>query len=249
MQTTTQYSNKFAVKTEAFEGPMELLIELVEKRKLLINDISLAEVTDEYMRRVSEMQEASLPNTAQFVNLAATLLLIKSKSLLPILDLSEDEETDIEDLEERLRKYQIYRDAGIVMSVGFGKKMLYEPEYTPPREPLFVPDSYCNLTEISNALERVLYNLPKTPVEKPRVKVRPTITLEEMMDTLRKRIENQVQTKFSEIRAREPEHKNVIVGFLAILELFKQGNIIITQSNAFDDIHMEMEEQVTPKYY
>ena len=65
----------FSVKTDHFEGPLELLIELVEKRKLLINNISLAEVTDEYMTRVQEMQEQSLPHTAQFVALAATLLL------------------------------------------------------------------------------------------------------------------------------------------------------------------------------
>jgi len=82
----------FAIKTEVFEGPMDLLLDLVEKRKLLINDISLAEVTDEYMRHVATMQEASLPGTAQFVQMAATLLLIKSKSLLPVLELTEDEE-------------------------------------------------------------------------------------------------------------------------------------------------------------
>ena len=82
----------FSIKTHVFEGPLELLIELCEKRKLLINDISLAEVTDEYIRRVSEMQEKSLPNTAQFIGLAATLLLIKSKSLLPVLELTKEED-------------------------------------------------------------------------------------------------------------------------------------------------------------
>ena len=75
MTTTTA----FAIKTDNFEGPLEILIELVEKRKLLINDISIAEVTDEYMQTVSAMQELSLPNTAQFITIAATLLLIKSK--------------------------------------------------------------------------------------------------------------------------------------------------------------------------
>ena len=83
---------QFEVKTSAFEGPLDLLLDLVEKRKLLINDISIAEVTDEYMRQVSLMQELSLPNTAQFVALAATLLLIKSKSLLPVLELTQEEE-------------------------------------------------------------------------------------------------------------------------------------------------------------
>lgn len=238
----------FAIKTETFEGPMELLIELVEKRKLLINDISLAAVTDEYMQMVSAMQELSLPNTAQFVSLAATLLLIKSKSLLPILDLTDEETASIEDLEERLRHYQLYRDAAQDITNHFGKSVLYEPEYNPPREPLFHPDDYCAIPALEEAMYRVLTSLPKTEV-KPTAKVRPTISLEDMMSRLQKRIENQMQTRFSEIRATETEHKNVIVGFLAILELFKQGNILITQADRFADIHLEMERTNIPKYY
>lgn len=238
----------FAIKTEAFEGPMELLIELVEKRKLLINDISLAQVTDEYMQTVSAMQELSLPNTAQFITLAATLLLIKSKSLLPVLDLTTEEEASIEDLEMRLKHYQIYRDAGLMLQSVFGKKMMYEPEYTPPREPIFAPDKYCNASEIEAAMYRVITGLPKFE-RKPTAKVRPTISLEDMMTRLKRRIEQQMQTKFSEIRATETDHKNVIVGFLAILELFKQGNIIITQAGRFDDIHLELERPNTPRYY
>jgi segregation and condensation protein A len=238
----------FAIKTETFEGPMELLIELVEKRKLLINDISLAEVTDEYMQTVSAMQELSLPNTAQFVSLAATLLLIKSRSLLPVLDLSEEEEMTIEDLEERLKRYQVYRDAAHQLQAIFGQRVMYEPEYTPPREPMFLPDQHCKLNELKAAMARVLTDLPKKTI-KPTAKVRPTISLEEMMDKLQKRIERQMKTRFSEIQAGENERKNVIVGFLAILELFKKGNLIITQVSQFEDIHIELEQTNTPRYY
>lgn len=227
---------------------MELLIELVEKRKLLINDISLAQVTDEYMQTVSAMQELSLPNTAQFVSLAATLLLIKSKSLLPVLDLTSEEETSIDDLEQRLKHYQIYRDAALELQSIFGINRMYEPEFTPPRAPLFTPDDHCSTSTLTEAMYDVLTNLPKTE-EKPKAKVRPTISLEDMMHKLQKRIESQMQTRFSELRATETEHKNVIVGFLAILELFKQGNIIITQAKRFEDIHMELERAHTPRYY
>ncbi|MCB9816052.1 segregation/condensation protein A [Candidatus Nomurabacteria bacterium] len=244
MTTTTA----FAIKTETFEGPMELLIELVEKRKLLINDISLASVTDEYMQTVSAMQELSLPNTAQFITLAATLLLIKSKSLLPVLDLTSEEEASIDDLEQRLKLYQLYRDASLELQLYFGKTNMYEPEYVPPREPLFVPDVYCNVSSLNVAMQEVLAGLPKNE-PKPTAKVRPTVSLEDMMERLQRRIEQQMRTKFSEIRAGETEHKNVIVGFLAILELFKQGNILITQEGRFNDIHMELERADTPRYY
>jgi len=241
-------STAFAIKTETFEGPMELLIELVEKRKLLINDISLAAVTDEYMQTVSVMQELSLPNTAQFISLAATLLLIKSKSLLPILDLTDEEESSIEDLADRLKKYQIYRDAGLVMQTEFGRQNMYEPEYVPPREPFFSPDEFCTTTALGEAMYRVLTSLPKNE-PKPIVKVKPVISLEDMISKLQNRIEKKISTSFSEIRAHETEHKSVIVGFLAILELFKQGNIIITQSGKFEDIHLELKKTDTPKYY
>ncbi|MCA9367148.1 segregation/condensation protein A [Candidatus Kaiserbacteria bacterium] len=249
MNTVVLDVERFAVKTEVFEGPLELLIELVEKRKLLINDISLAAVTDEYMQRVSAMQERSLPGTAQFVALAATLLLIKSKSLLPVLELTEEEEASIDDLQERLRQYQIVRDAAVNVAARFARRPLFTPEYTPPRDPLFIPDDYCTVSELQNAMHRVLTELPQPEAPKPKVQVKPTISLEEMMLRLQRRIETQLQTKFSELRAGETEHKNVIVGFLAILELCKQGTVLVRQAVRFDDIEIELEKQGTPRYY
>lgn len=225
-----------------------MLIELVEKRKLLINDISLAEVTDEYIHQVSEMQEKSLPHTAQFVQLAATLLLIKSKSLLPVLALTKDEEATIEDLEERLKQYQVYRDAGAVLASQWGRNILYAPRFITPKEAIFVPDEFCTLDALREAMNTVLQNLPKKEI-KPKVQVKQTISLEAMMQSLQKRIENQLKTTFSQMRSEAPEHKTVIVGFLAILELVKQGNVLVTQLGRFDDIEIELEQRNTPRYY
>ncbi|NBC30173.1 MAG: segregation/condensation protein A [Spirochaetes bacterium] len=237
-----------AIKTTVFEGPLELLIELVEKRKLLINDISLAEVTDEYMQRVSAMQELSLPNTAQFVALAATLLLIKSKSLLPVLELTTEEESAIDDLEERLQRFAVYREGAHVLSSRFGAQPLYTPEYTPPREPIFAPDPYCSRAELRAAMERVLAELPKQ-AEKPVAAVTPTISLEAMISRLQDRIERRLRTRFSELRATEPDRKNLVVGFLAILELCKQGGVLVRQEHRFADIEIEREHAGTPRYY
>lgn len=238
----------FSFKSNVFEGPLELLIELVEKRKLLINDISLAEVTDEYIKQVNDMQEKSLPHTTQFVQLAATLLLIKSKSLLPVLELSKEEEVMIDDLEDRLRKYQIYREAGVHLASIFGTSVLYSPRFVTPKDTLFLPDDFCNSDSLHEAMRNVLQNLPQKEV-KPKVKVKQTISLEEMMQNLQKRIETQIRTKFSQIRAEAPEHKTVIVGFLAILELVKQGNVLVTQISRFEDIEIELEQGNTPRYY
>ncbi len=240
--------SNFSVKTDVFEGPLELLLELVERRKLLINDISLASVTDEYMRQVSLMQEMSLPNTAQFINLAATLLLVKSKSLLPVLELTDEEETSIDDLEERLRKYQIIRDSALILQSIFGSKSMYAPQFTPPTVPVFVTDEYCTIDSLQSAINSVINDLPQKETQaKAQIKV--TISLEDMMKKLQDRITKSLHVRFSQLHAGETEKKVVIVGFLAILELFKQGNLLITQVNRFSDIEIELDKGQTPTYY
>lgn len=240
-------SSVFAIKTDVFEGPMELLLELVEKRKLLINDISLAAVTDEYMQEVSVMQERSLPNTAAFVQLAATLLLIKSKSLLPVLTLTEEEESAIDDLEERLKQYQIYKQAAESIAAVFGNTVLHERQYVPSAEPLFHPDTHTTTDALVEAMGRVLRNLPIKEV-KPKVQVRPVISLEQMIDRLHQRIETARQTSLHELVAGEAEPKTLIVGFLAILESVKQGSILVAQLNRYDDITVERQSLSTPQY-
>lgn len=240
--------SNFSIKTEVFEGPLELLLELVERRKLLINDISLASVTDEYMKQVSEMQEMSLPNTAQFIALAATLLLVKSKSLLPVLELTEEEESSIDDLELRLKKYQIYRDVAAKLAEQFGQTSMYAPQFQPPKEPIFAPDQFCEITSLHEAIKSVLNDLPKKE-EKAKATVKAVISLEEMMSNLENRIRQNLQIKFSELHKGETERKVVIIGFLAILELFKQGNLIIDQTERYADIEITLDKTVTPRYY
>lgn len=238
----------FHIKTDRFEGPLELLLELVEKRKLLINDISLAEVTNEYLEMVSAMQERSLPHTAQFVALAATLLLIKSKSLLPVLELTTEETEKIEDLEATLRYYQIFRDAGATVRGTFGQTMLCERPVSAVYEPLFAPDQHCTVTHLHQTLYELVHELPLTP-PKPKVQLAPTVTLEEMIDRLSKRIARDFKLSFSSLHDGELERKTIAVGFLAVLELCKQGTIIVHQERHFAEIEIEASRFETPRYY
>lgn len=240
-------ATQFSIKTPVFEGPLDLLIDLVEKRKLLINDISLAAVTDEYMATVGKMQEMSLPGTANFVALAATLLLIKSKSLLPVLELTEEEESSIEELEERLRLYQIYRVAAATVAEAFGVRVMHERQYVPERRPLFLPDEFCSKSSLHEAMYRVVAELPVKP-EQPKVQVKKVVSLEEMIDKLHQRIERQWKMKFSELVADSTERHTLIVGFLAILESVKQGSILVSQMNRFEDIEIERSQPTVPNY-
>jgi segregation and condensation protein A len=104
-------SSALTVKTQVYEGPLDLLLELIEKRKLLINDISLAAVAEEYIGKIKSLAELPVAETAEFVALASTLLLIKSRSLLPTLELSGEEERDIKELQYRLEVYKIIKES------------------------------------------------------------------------------------------------------------------------------------------
>ncbi len=230
---------------------MELLIDLVEKRKLLINDISLTAVTDEYMEYVTALKERSLTQTAQFVALAATLLLIKSKSLLPVLQLTDDEADGIENLEERLKLYQIYRNAGAVLTPTFGINLMHEKLFTPDQRPLFVTDRFTKTRALSEALTGLINQLTQKK-EPPKVQIKPVILLEEMIDRLLRQVDNQFNSTLRELtegsEEGSEERATVIVGFLAVLEMVKQGHIEAKQVIRFEDIEIKKESTELPRY-
>jgi len=237
----------FSVKTEVFEGPLELLLELIEKRKLLVNDISIASVTDEYMAQVAQLEQQNIKEISQFIALASTLLLIKSRSLLPVLELTKEEEESIDNLEERLKRYQIYRDAGKAVAETFGFNVMYSRSYSKQTEPLFITDSYTEKDTLAAAIWDVIQELPKK-VEPPKVRVRKIISLDEMMDTLRERVERQMRLSFKEF-TKSSKKPDVIVGFLAVLEMVKQGSVLVEQAGRFDDIEIKGERKSeVPRY-
>lgn len=234
----TQSQHDFAIKTDVFEGPLDLLIELVEKHKLLINDISLAEVTDEYMRHVAEMQERSLPGTSRFVHLAATLLLIKSKSIIPNLSLSDEEEGSIADLEKRLIRYKHYRDAARTISKRFGANIIRFRPYRARTAPVFTPDESTTVAHLHTTLQELMRSLPVVE-QKEEVAVKDVITLNDMISRLHTRLTERSRVSLRELVDTPEDHRSVIVGFLAVLESVKQGSVLVSQEYEFADIAVE----------
>lgn len=237
---------KLTVKTDVYEGPLELLLELIEKRKLLINDISLAAVTEEYIARVKAMERLPVGETAQFIALAATLLLIKSRSLLPNLELSDEEAHSIKELEYRLAVYQIVKEA----SRGLGRQLFLPPLWegvTPEPEPLYVPDESVTQGSLRAAAQTLMEGFPKF-TELPKHAVKKVISLEEMIERLASRVSSAMKLSFREFARGSAERHEIVVGFLALLELVKQGIIKATQNEKFGDIHLESESVSTPSY-
>ena len=235
----------YKAKTGSFEGPMELLLSLIEKRKLFINEISIAEVTDDYLSYVKNLGEFPLSRIANFIIVAATLILIKSRSLLPEMSLTEEEEVSIGDLEERLSLYKIVLDVSAKIKEALAGPTIWERPFTRNKQPIFSPDPEFTLANIGATMQSVIANLPQKDIPLQKVLVKKVISIEEMIESITERMRNEIQTSFKKLsghggasRSRE-ERVYVIVGFLALLELVKQGIIMVNQEKHFEDINME----------
>lgn len=239
--------SEFKIKTEKFEGPLELLLNLIEKRKFFINDISLSKVADEYLEYARNYENQSLKESADFILIASTLILIKSKSLLPNLELTAEEEGSIDNLEKRLKLYKIYKEASLEIAKKFGEKNIFfagQKKFTP----VFAPDNSMTVQNILEAIGRVIQAIPKVE-ETPKAIIKKVISLEEMIESLTERVKSSLKMSFRDFSGRHKGEKvNVIVSFLAMLELVKQGIIHANQENHWSDIEMETESISVPKY-
>lgn len=238
----------YTVKTKVFRGPLELLLSLIEKRKLLINDISLASVTDDYIEHIKAIQEFPLAQSAHFILIASTLLLIKSKSLLPSLELTQEESESIEDLEHRLKEYKKMRTLSCHIQELFGKSILFSKQYVRDSEPVFSPGTSVSVSSLCLCIRDVLKEFPKKQLV-PEVIVEKVISLEDMVLRLINRITKNLKISFREFSDVEKAEKiTIIVSFLAVLELAKQGALVAQQEQCFGDIRLESQNLSTPRY-
>jgi segregation and condensation protein A len=237
----------FKIKTTNFEGPFGLLLDLVEKRKLHINDLSLAAVTEEYLNHVKSLGGLPMSQVSSFIYVASTLLLIKSKSLLPGLDLTNEEEGDIKSLEERLRLYEIITNVSKTVQKQFGKRIIFSPLERKRDVLVFLPDSQITPERMMTLAREVLDAVPK-PTHIPEVEVKKVISIEEMVDRLTERVKNTLKFSFKDFHGKgkptsRAERVEVIVGFLAMLELVRQGIMDAVQES--DEIILERISETT----
>jgi segregation and condensation protein A len=240
----------YTVKTEIYEGPLDLLLSLIEKRKLFINDISLAAVAEDYISYINNLPEYSIADRADFIVIASTLILIKSRSLLPTLELTEEEQENITDLESRLKKYKKIKELSKYVKELYGKKVSYLRREVRWNEVVFRASPYINTLTIQEHIQSVLKSLPQFQ-KLPEVIVQKIRSLEEAMEDLSERIKKALKMNFAEIAGEiktKEDKVNVIVTFLAMLELVKQGVIDVTQDSLFEPIDIETDKVGLPRY-
>src|SRR3989338_2449877 len=225
----------FTVKTQSFEGPLDLLLDLIEKKRHFIS----------HVRRFENLPMAE---SAHFILIASILLLIKSRSLLPELSLTEEEKGDILDLEIRLKIFKRIKEASRRISELFGRDIIFPQSRFRHVNPIFTPDSTFTLEMALYFLKDLVNRLPKKE-NLPKHIVQKVISLEEMIANLTTRITTSLRMSFKQFTAEHKGEKvGIIVSFLAMLELVKEGIVQVNQEKEFDDIVMETKEVGVPRY-
>ena len=246
------------VKLEAFEGPLDLLLHLIEKNKIDIYDIPIVEITEQYMEYIRQMQAQDMEVMSEFLVMAATLLRIKSKMLLPAEPKDENVSEDPrEELVERLLEHKMYKymamelkdrqlDASKAIFKGttLPKDMVYEE---PPvdLDALVGDMDFQKLHEIFlDVLKRQEDKIDPIRSRYGRIE-QEEVSLSDRIEYILGYGEKYSRFRFRELLSKGQSKNYVIVSFLAILELMKGGVIQISQEKIFGDIEIEMTGQGT----
>ena len=232
----------YQLAVEKFSGPLELLLNLVEEQKLSINELSLANIAEEYIKYLKSLEEMPKEELAAFLVIASTLMLIKSRSLIPNLKLSEEEETDIKELELRLKTYQFFKELSLyIRELNKTNRHLFGREAYAGMSSVFFPPEALDAETLKKALKEILEFVPQKE-SLPEDHILKTVSLEEKMAEMKERIEQFMEISFDEMKKGAKEKVEVIVGFLAMLELIKQGFLIFEQKRLFANINLKKNE-------
>lgn len=227
-------TDNFNVKQGRFEGPYTKILELIENRKLSINEISLSQIADEYIAYVKSLETINPLDISQFIQVASTLMLIKAKSLLPQMEYTSDEKEEVNTLEKKLELHKELKLAEENIKSIWSKNILINrEEIFYKTEKIFVPIS----VNIANLFSVAILTLAKMPnfERLKNVAVRQAIKLEDVIEKMINRIsENMTSLKdfAKSMGGTEKEVKrNIIVSFLALLELLRHGKINASENN------------------
>lgn len=237
------------VKLQVFEGPLDLLIHLIDKNKLDIYDIPIVLITKQYMEYINKMQKHDLDVVSEFMVMAATLLDIKAKMLLPKEVDEEGEEIDPrQELVEQLLQYKMYKYASYELKdmQSASEKNFYRKETLPAEvkkyeQPVDISELIGDLTlQKLHMIFNDVMKRQKSKIDPIRSKFgkieREEVSLSEKMDYIANVVKNKKDVSFFAMLSSQKSKLHVIVSFLAVLELMKVGKIVICQREIFDDI-------------
>ncbi len=240
MQIGTSAST-YRVTLDVFEGPLDLLLRLIEREELDISRISLTLVADQYLAHVAQLNETSAANLADFLVIAAKLLVIKSRALLPkVEEEAEEDEDDVgEDLEQQLREYKCFKEAAKALRQIEESGLKAYPRIAPPAQPQQrLEPGNVTLADLIEAYKRALEAHPVAqPVD--RVVAPIVVHIADCIKTITDLLRRHQRLRFSTLIRRARSRLEIIVSFLALLELLKQQRLVAVQECAFGEIYIE----------
>lgn len=240
----TLESNKYAIKIENFEGPLDLLCHLIDKNKMNIYDIKISEIADQYIEYINQMEELNLEITSEFLIMASTLLYIKSKGLLPNQAEAEEELTE-EQLIERIIEYKKYKEITIKFKenyIEFSKRFFKIPENIQlPKQKLEVEYDTKILPEIyKTIIERNNEKINQNAKNIERIAISETYTVANKVKEMFKELIKKPKFVFNKLYSISKCNKQeVVTAFTGLLELSRRNKVITVQEKLFGDITVE----------
>lgn len=245
----TLQTNKYAIKLENFEGPLDLLCHLIDKNKMNIYDIKLSDITDQYIEYINQMEEMNLEVTSEFIIMASTLLYLKSKNLLPS-EVEDEKELTEEELLRRIIEYKKYKEISKKLKenyIIFSKrsyrlqeqielpKQKLEKEYQ--KEIIF--EMYTNVIEKNtNRLNSNAKNIEK-------IAITDTYTVASKVKEMFKELLRKPKFVFNKLyKVSETNKQEVVTAFTGLLELSRRSKVVTNQEELFGDIIVEKAKRV-----
>ncbi len=228
----------YQIKADYYQGPFEKLLELIEEKKLGIDQVSLAAVTADFLKYLEKLETENIRPEflADFVSIASKLILIKSKTLLPSLAVTEEEEKDLKDFELKLKFFREFKEARENIKNNWREMPASATrEFLAGSQTFFYPPSELQKDDLRQALAKLVDGLA--------VFFKPAVTLKNEIISLKKKIEEVFQRLTSEVVDFKSLHSGhsrseVVVLFLAILHLLKDQLIRVDQDNHFDEMRI-----------
>ncbi|MBI3231477.1 MAG: segregation/condensation protein A [Candidatus Doudnabacteria bacterium] len=223
-------------KVHQFEGPLDLLLSLIEQRQLDITTIALAEVTEQFLQYIKQLESLDPTTLADYLAIAAKLLVIKSKAILPSLEVEAEEEDAGVDLESKLILYKQFKEAAKLLKRYDNRRKQAWTRFVSFEEKVsFFPDPNVTAKELHGAILRVLTSLKELD-NLPKAKIKEAISIQEKIGHLKSVLSKQIETKLSDLIKTAKDKNEVIITFLALLELVKQRIFTAHQEALFDEI-------------
>ena len=241
MQHEIEVDTMYEVKLDAFNGPLDLLLHLIQKFEIDIYDIPMKALTEQYMQYVHAMNQLEINIASEYLVMASELLMIKSKLLLPQTSVEDDiEEDPREDLVGRLIEYQNYKEYTEILNDMKNERDCYYTKYPTDLSHLETDESWdpnqtIDLTELIVAYQRVKNRVELNTPKSVEIK-KETFTIQQATEQVTNRLKEHESFNFFSLFTFHEPVEQVVTHFLAILEMSKSGIVNINQQHQFEDI-------------